>query len=169
MKTTSGKNATPNHFDSMGSYWDHLALHLPLLDFQPTTDQRLSASRLTAVERATARLLVPLPHDVPVAFGTTTEATLRLALLRASGNLGSMSGQAVARYLELVFYSKRGRPSRRALSGWALLSELDRLDMVVVSVSTVGLEPRAKFRSVRLSRLASPTYSERGRGSPRYP
>lgn len=111
---------------------------------------------LSAVERASVRVLVGPPPAQHETFSDLHEAALRLSVLHARGLLDGLSGHAVAQNLHEVFFSAHPRALKYAAKGWHMLELLDRHDLAQVWIGTPNPADPRRLTRVRLSdRLAA--------------
>lgn len=121
---------------------------------------------LTALERATVRVVAPDLADCPAGFSLAHEAVVRMAIFKRT-HPHCVNGTWMARSLQRSMFGIHPVSLRMAYKGWALLAAVDAAGLGAEVWTTVApSDIRAPFMSIRLSaRLVELSARKQGVGA----
>lgn len=135
--------------NDLPSFWAAMA-QTPQAKLQPMPSNRARlVTRLTDMEVATIRCVVPSLADVPPGFSRLSRAAAFLAMWAGRGTLQYMSGYYIARELTGALFTLH--PFRGTRRGLEVLADLDAADLgVEVWCCTLRPDPPGLDRYVRV-------------------
>jgi hypothetical protein len=150
--STFNKYAPSGMINDLPSFWAAMA-NAPQAKLQPLpSDRARLVTRLTDMEVATIRCVVPKLSEVPPGFSRLSRAAAFLAAWEGRGQLKYMSGYYLARELTGAMFTLH--PFRGHRRGLEVLADLDGANLgVEVWCSTLRPDPPGldRYERVRLS------------------
>jgi len=130
------------------SFWA-LQANTPQREVQLPSNRARLVSRLSTMEVATVRCVVPSLNDVPPGFSRLSRAAAFLAVWQSRGLLPYLSGYALSKELTGALFTYH--PFRGHRRGLEVLADLDVAGLgVEVWCSTLRPDPRGGYRYERV-------------------